>query len=390
MPTSNSSSGGSAIGNGSSLKGLLATLAPPVGSADPEVQAAVALGWHLSEFWLIEPASIKTPAAVTSPDWPPPKLKDLGQLDHGAIQQIVLAGIRADLENLKSITLPDPGLLAAGAARSGPTKPNNPASGQDPVDAFHVGCLAGLMAHEPALADAYLVGVDLGDTVLRSYKLSLKDPGATRASLKKLLTERGPGLARRIKELKDGLGDYVGDSVAAAIEDWRQWASLEYAVPAGQTALSDEELRDLFYRQGSVWRTLLTGERQAGSYLALREYLKAALAMIDDYGRLALSLASRPFSLALVASLAAVVILVAGVSASSNSGPLGTIIAALSAFGFTGTSLVAGLKRLLDEADAILWHAEVAAAVALATNVLPSQVARDSSNRIGLKVAIGG
>lgn len=350
----------------------------------------MALGWHLTEFWLIEPASNKTAADVTSPDWPPPKLKDLGQLDHGAIRQIVLAGIRGDLEKLKAITFPDPGSLTAGAGRAGPIKTNNPASGQDPVGAFHIDTLAGLMSHDQALAYAYLVGVDLGDTVLRSYKLSLKDPAATRASLKALLTERGSGLARRIKELKDGLGDYVGDSVAAAIEDWRRWASLEYAFPADQRALSDEELRDLFYRQGSIWRTLLTGERQAGSYLALRDYLKAALAMIDDYGRLAWSLASRPFSFALVASLAAVVVLVAGVSASSNSGPLGTIIAALSAFGITGTSLVAGLKRLLDEADAILWHAEVAAAVALATNVLPTGVARDSSNRIGLKVAIRG
>lgn len=367
--------------------GVLAGLALTEGTADPQVHAALGLGWQVSEFWLVEAAASLSTAGSTQTGWPPPTLKDIGQLDGDAIRQIVVAEMVTEQKDLGSIRLPNPESLLAAPSSSTQTD-KAPSSAPVAGDNFHVQTLMGLMGHDPQLAYAYLVGVDLGDTVLRAYKVGLSDPSLTRAELKKQLAERVTTLARRIRELKATLGDYVADSVAAGLEDWQRWAATDFALPAGPQGARTQDnadLRNLFYRQGSIWRTLLTGERAPVSYLALRDYLNAAVAIVDDYGRLAWSFATQPIAIGLVVSLALVILVVALASVSTNSGIVGTVITALSAIGITGTSLVAGLKRLLDEADAILWHAEVGAAVALATNVLPPDIDRPSSRKASTK-----
>lgn len=284
-----------------------------------------------------------------------------------AIKKIVSAQIAADLAALGASDIK--GLPAAADIGRG-------------VSDFHTACLTTLMSSDPSLGYAYLVGVDLGDLILRAYKQDLGKTADIRGPLGQLIAKEAPSIVRHIRELKQLFGDHVADPVAAGLADWAAWAQNGLQQDAKGAALSDVALRNLFYRQGSVWRTLLVGERMPTDYLQLRDYLTAALDMVSDYARVIRKVLAQPVTLAVLVVSVLIVIFVGLISRGPGANALATVVTLLSTFGVTGAGVTAVVKRLLDASEQVLWHAEVDAAIARAVNFIPTGVPRVATERM--------
>lgn len=133
---------------------------------------------------------------------------------------------------------------------------------------FHVELLATLTATDFRLGKAYGLGRALADTT--------RLPPDWR---KELAPDRVGRLSTWIRELSSALPPHAARPVAQSLEAWSRWA---------QTQSGDGgETRRKLSAQGRLWRSLLSGEKQATGVLETDDYLRAGEGMVKRNGTLA-------------------------------------------------------------------------------------------------------
>src|SRR5258708_24496278 len=151
-------------------------------------------------------------------------------------------------------------------------------------------------------------------------------------------------------------------------------------LPAG-TARGDtsaerrRRVADDLYKQGTIWRSLLSGEKEAADYLHLFDYVQAIGDLLGQYAVMARRIGLRGPTLA-----ALVVMVLAGavgttVLALVFSHPVQPVYTALigliAALGITGATITASVRSALATAEDKLWETELSDAIAEAIDWVP-------------------
>ena len=171
-------------------------------------------------------------------------------------------------------------------------------------------------------------------------------------------------------DLKSSFATGATDTVVMTFRQWREVAVL--ALRASSGAAREPYPRDLertlrrLDRQGEIWRSLLSGEKQCPDFLNLGDYLAAGQHLAGRYARLAGGFLVRAWPLVLGA-LALLVLLVGLVVRVTQTGQASSLIAAvtgvLGLLGVTAASAAAAVKQVLSLAEQPLWQAEVTEAM---------------------------
>lgn len=220
---------------------------------DRRVMVAFALGWQMAEVYRPDRRSGSDPAAALD-------LPGISRLSSAELQAMGLFQIQAGITKLRD-AICDAGLDVPDAERFGERvrSLDDPHARGQAIRDFHVTLLATLTAADFRLGKAYGLGRALADTT--------RLPADWRAEL---ATYRVATLAGWIRELASALPPHAAHPVAQSLEAWSRWA---------QSAES-RDTRTLA-AQGRLWRSLLSGEKQATDVLESSDYLRAGEGMLQ-------------------------------------------------------------------------------------------------------------
>ena len=378
-------SGSSAGSPGDALPTLAAALvsaaeAKPTSTADPNVSAAFALGWHMSELYKLSQGDTK----------PAKDLPGLGSLLLSERETILIDQIEVNTDKLN--TLVEQAGMEGGIDLSKLTKAVTPADESDPVRYTHVQILGSLTAADFRLGKAYGLGRALADTCREPT-----NPQELRAQLD---PPRISNLLRWLDDLSTMLPEHAADSVSKSLTSWRDAANPRDspAKPRGwkrfagwwhgdrrhrkppPTLGDDERAVHTLRRQGEIWRALLSDEKAGTDMLEINNYLDAVREMASQIGAIARGVMSRmPVLTALVLAF-----LVAGISliaAGGSSQIAGGATSLLVAFGLTWRGLGATAGKLIGKLEQPLWGAVLDDAIADAITLLPAAKAEGFGRR---------
>ncbi len=345
------------------------------------VQQAFALGWHVAELCYPD-------------DWERPASRErLVALDRATRRRLLLAQVSADLHGLD---VERDGPVAPRRGTGQPEdRPGDPLGDLTPIqlppgtpeqaEELYVAVLLRLTVKDFTLGKAYSLGAGLCGVVFEGCQGLLPGDGRSltlaeaRKSLRKvLMPERARELWSAVKDLKSEFPPYAADPVSTTLADWCKWAGeTGRRANAGKKGDGDVVAARL-WRQGQVWRALLSGERRPADCMVLANYVDAASLLLRSYARLTLR-----WGTVLVALLTTG--LVVGVALAVErlvDSPAATLVGALSTLGLTGASAVAALRRALNTAERALWDTEMTAAIAVAINYVPQPPPRSAVARL--------
>ncbi len=233
---------------------------------DPEVMAAFALGWQMSE--LYKPGA--WPAHDAEPEADLPGLSGLGGSERAALG---LDQIQVGLKKLEAaitaagLTMPT---TAAAVGAIPATVPN--AAYEKAIFELHVSLLRKLTATHFKLGKAYGLGRALADTTRLPHDLSTLEAQLEQHRVAKLLDW--------LSDLTSLFPPHAAHVVHDSLEDWRDWAANGPVDPDGKAV-------GLLRRQGQRWRSLLSGEKTATDALTVEGYVKAGEVALSRTGSLA-------------------------------------------------------------------------------------------------------
>ena len=356
----------------------------PAGSTVPNVSAAFALGWHMSELYTRHlPADKRKPVDL-------PGLGDLRkQRPLALVIDQVEVGVNA-LEGLVTQAGLDPIDLTKVKLLS--EKKTN----DDPVLATHDQLLIELTAADARIGTAYGLGRALAD--------SCQEPDDLAGLKKELSPYRIANLLRWLDDLASALPAHAAHSVAASLGRWRDalyppnsgriqisWSPLETwrswqerrrrpkALSATDAKKVDEAMKAL-RRQGELWRALLSGEKQGKDMLEVENYLDAGRQLLSQTAAIVRGLVRR---MPLLAS--AVAVLVGGGIWLLSKGNSGHLVAGatsvLVGLGLTWKGLGGALGQLGGKLEQPLWGAALDDAIADAITLLPDNKMETSARR---------
>jgi hypothetical protein len=320
----------------------------PASTADPHVSAAFALGWQMAELY--------DPARRRQADAAAPGQASLESLKDPERREILVDQITAAIFKLKD-PVANAGLMAIDTkALTASLGEDQPAQQREFV-ALHSKLLASLTAADFRLGKAYGLGRALAGVCLpRSDATALKE---------ELTDERLANAIGWLDDLSSALPPHAAHSVAGSIHGWRGWAA---KAPAADFANSQQA----FFRQGELWRALLSGEKAGTEMLEMKNYLDAARTLTNQSRTLLWSVVARfPVVAALVLALIAggvVLLLSGGGKGADLVGGAGSLLAA---FGLTWKGLGGVLGQLAGKLEQPLWGAALDAAITDAINLLP-------------------
>jgi hypothetical protein len=366
-----------------------------------EIAAAFGLGWHIAELKYLEPDKESATTVQSSATALPMELFPLvTDFDFDARTTLLLRQTDTDLKAINKSLAGDanevelPSELPLNLALTG-QKPLTVEDLKNVPTAQKV-LLENLFAADYRLGKAYSIGATLGQIALRGKQLLLKEPAPekeTRPADKKDDASAAPPqnelmvlfgddrvstIVSQLKDLKTEFEDHASDSVSATLQDWSDtvgtWSRL--SGEARKTAA------DSLDQQGTAWRALLSGEKEATDYLHLTDYAKAIRDLLGQYAALARSAGLNQTTLVI---LGVMVVLVGGGAAwlyTMSSQQVNAIYAALigllAAFGITGASIMASIRSALSTAENMLWETELSAATAEAIDKVPVRNSRSN------------
>ncbi len=320
----------SAFGNALLAAAKTLGQSPP---ADPHVTAAVQLGWVMG--------SLLTPGAQTP-------LPSGFPIDAATVHRAKALELPHLLEQVAVPVDPGPtsvtDRLSTGAGAPAETR------------AWESTLVAALLAHDVRLAKAYGVGRQLN---LLAYQPSqgIASPDVT-------------GMIDALDDLTSALPPHAGRGVANSVRAWQM---------AGQQPA--DEVRQA---QCELWRTVLTGEKQATQLLEPENYIDAAEQLAVKL-RATASVLLRQYLLWVIGIAvllaAGIALLIASPSeASKTAAGLSAVIAAL---GLTWKGVGTALGKLTSQVEGPLWGAELDGAVtaAVTLEVHPPPAANLQSRR---------
>jgi hypothetical protein len=393
--TENGKGAGNGGGNGGpgaptdAIAGLGAALlkaaeTKPTSSADPNVSAAFALGWHMSELY-----DEHSPRKERDP----PDLPGLGELRKQQPLAVVIDQVEVGVNALQDLVTKaglDP-IDLTGVKALTDKKTND-----DPVLASHDQLLAELTAADPRLGTAYGLGRALAD--------SCREPADLGGLKKELSPFRIANLLRWLDDLASALPAHAGHSVATSLgrwsdalyppnngrlaatrnpwkklQSWRQRRRRPKPLDATDADKVDEAVKAL-RRQGELWRALLSGEKQGQDMLEIDNYLDAGKELARRIaGIVRRAVLKMPLLMFVVAVLVGV-----GVWLLSN-GDSGHLVAGatsvLVGLGLTWKGLGTALGQLAGKLEQPLWGAVLDDAIAEAITLLPDNKAESGGRR---------
>jgi hypothetical protein len=317
---------------------------------DEGVRTAFALGWQMAE--LYRRGETQATQAQLQVDLP-----EVGSLAGPDRRNLRFAQVDAALARLRQ-AITDAGLsvpttdAVRGAAERGE------AEARAAILALHAELLRVLTAADFRLGKAYGLGRALCDTCrVHSAKDVQRELGSDRVG----------NLYSWLLDLKTVLPPHAGESVYQSLREWELWASQ----PEVDSHPLDWErdqgtVEQVLFRQGEIWRALLSGEKKATDMLVARDYADAAGKLFMDGVAL---LKRLPWQLWLVVG-GALGLAVAGLILASLIGNVSSVVAALgglaAALGISWT----GLRQTLGTAAASLrkplWGAALDRAIVVA------------------------
>jgi hypothetical protein len=353
-------------------------------TADPNVSAAFALGWHMSELYERHlPADKRKPVDL-------PGLGDLRkQRPLALVINQVEVGVRA-LEGLVTEAGLDPIVLTDVKVLS------ERKTDADPVLATHARLLTELTATDPRIGKAYGLGRALAD--------SCQEPNDLDGLRKALSPYRIANLLRWLDDLASALPAHAAHSVATSLgrwrdalyppndgrvqismnplKTWRSWQERRRRPKALATTGAEkvDETVKALRRQGELWRALLSGEKQGQDMLEVDNYLDAGRQLLSQTAAIVRGLIRR---MPLLAS--AVAVLVGGgiwLLSKGNSGHwVAGATSVLAGLGLTWKGLGSAFGQLAGKLEQPLWGAVLDDAIADAITLLPDNTAETGGRR---------
>lgn len=352
------------------------------------VEIAFALGWHVAEI-------------VNMQNDPPQRssmLRQVSNLDFDdrvdlLCRQITAESLSLPLASRESLPSfeKDEVLAQVRAFQSAESVSTSASDGQTSVTgplAFlserHVKILTALTASSFEIGKAYSLGVALGETVSSAYDAAKAGNGVAAQRWGELFSEsRIALLAGQLRDLKSNFAPYAVDPVASTLTDWATWVrSPTRSRPADPAADGKNWIgiaQTDFYPQALIWRALLSGEKLPTDTLKVGDYVGAFRHLVSTYGEVAKGVVTKTLVVAvgLVAGLLlAGVVLLALLHALSGAATL--LVGLLGVLGLSGATAAAVVRKGLNQAEASLWDAEIAAAVAVAIDRVPEQIPNSS------------
>ncbi len=301
---------------------------------DERVRTAFALGWQMAELY----RGGETQAA---PAEPRADLPEVGSLAGPQRRNLRFDQVDAALARLRQ-AITDAGLrvpttdTVRGAAERGEEQ------SRGAVLALHAELLRVLIAADFRLGKAYGLGRALCDTCHVDSANDFR---------RELGPDRLANLYSWLLDLKTVLPPHAGESVYQSLREWEQWARQpEVDGDPLDWERDKAAVERVLFRQGEIWRALLSGEKLATDMLVARDYADAAGRLFMDGVAL---LKRLPWQLWLVIG-GALGLAVAGLVLASATGSVPSVVAALgglaAALGISWT----GVRHTLGTAAASL------------------------------------
>lgn len=327
--------------------------------ASGAVAAALSLGWHMAEFLDETP-----PDAGASPQ--DGALVGLSRLGGDDQRTLRLDQIQTGLHRLRPV-LVEAGLEPDAIAIDDLIK--HPTTQAVKLHELHVKILVALTAADPRVGKAYGLGRGVADLYLRPAPADGDDV------LPHMRSGRLSTLAEWLGDLASALPDHAARSVLGSLDNWQAWCDRPKVDGRPVVAADHDRAVRALRAQGKLWRSILTGEKQAVDMLNAREYVGAGVQLLAHYRTLGRGVLVKYWPV-LVSAIAAAgaVVAIARASSSGTATFVTSVAAVATALGITGKSLTAAGTRVVNEVKDSLWNAELDTAIAEAVTITPDKL----------------
>jgi hypothetical protein len=357
------------------------------------VPTAIALGWHVTELFhgTIPREAPQPPAAapLTLPglsDFTSYELFGLrlAQIDTG-IQKLGPTAQSADIKTC----------LAKIRTDVAEAKINHDAVAGDVV-ALHKALLTALTAGDFQLGKAYGLGRALAETVL--IPCDAKPAERAEQFAAQFKPYRLTNLYNWLADLKSSLPPHAAYAVSFALRSWATLVNPVTPPVQGQSFdATDERAARALHRQGQVWRSLLSGEKNGQDFLKATDFVQAAVQLVRRFRALLggfLEQSGTSLLIALVVVVIVGAVVAAGVALFDKGTAVWAGLATLLA-GLAGTwqSVSKALGQAIAKAQQPLWDSELDESIALAATYLPKGVpkpTRQPDDKVGELALQGG
>jgi hypothetical protein len=217
--------------------------------------------------------------------------------------------------------------------------------------------LADLTAASTRLSRAVALGYDLANTC----RFASNGNGV---QLARLFGRRAVAVQEALADLASSLPAHAARGVSLSLAQWQHWA-MNPQFSKHPVRWPQEGVSEALRRQGEVWRSLLSGEKQGTDMLGTADYVQAVKTLARNV------IMRRPWVVLLMAAAVAaaaggIYLLVTG------KGPLiGAVLSGLGAVGISTATLKRGFDDVAKEIEAHVWGAEIDFAIAQAITVPP-------------------
>jgi hypothetical protein len=239
------------------------------------------------------------------------------------------------------------------------------------VRALHLHILGRLQANGPRVADAYSFGRTLCDTCW--------SPTDRQSFEHAFSAGRVAYLGSWLVRIQASLPANTAQSVAHSLAYWAAWTSVfsaipgAWATPASDLASAAGEVQVALRHQGELWRSVLSGDESAQSFLTIDGYVQAAETAL----RRARHVIRRVvihfwFSILVALAVTACFVLLAFANSKGTARVWSTIASVTAGLGVTGGTIRGGLQRLISTAGRPVWAISESEAIAAAITALPT------------------
>jgi hypothetical protein len=337
-----------------------------VAAGDDRIAAALGLGWYLAA--IAHPGEITRTSAAARGDLRGAVAVTDVQMIAFCCSQLKVAFARlGDIVEKAGLELPALGDLESA----------EPDARREVAAKLDVQALSVLSAAEFGLGKAYSLGRALMNLTTRaSREVTLKHQWSDSAVASVLAA---------VDDLSSLLRPHAGQSVRGSILEWQA------SIREGSRVVPERGAAWLqLARQGELWRTLLTGEKDGRDMLMIEDYVDAAGRLSKRMRAVAWRVVKEFHWLLAAAAvlfvIGAALIVVTDSSAAIVAGA-GTILAS---FGLTWRGLGRSFGALAAKLEQPLWGAEVDVAIKQAITLLEREEGRDTAGeRRATAVALG-
>jgi hypothetical protein len=351
--------------------------APPspadVATPRPEVGPAIALAWSMAELYRAQ-----VPVGPDGDPDPPERLPGVSslrprdRLGLGLLQvDVALAEIAGSSGFSWAPGLDPPTttqshqrLDATTAADAGPAEQR---ALHQAIAQLHIQLLSALTASDQEMGMAYGLGRALADTCRRG-----QTDDQLQASFRRGRIHEITGW---VVDLTSVLPAHAGHSVATSLDLWTK--KVDEAAGSGPPIQKQptllRQLAIAVHRQGQLWHSLLTGEKQATDLLAPNDYVAAAQGLAHRVTPLAKKVVrtfALPIAVLMTVALGIIVVAVL-IKGPATSRLTAALIAAGGALGGSWRIVSPRAAKLLQRVEEPLWGAELDAVIAEAVTLPP-------------------